>query len=470
MLNFLTRQLATLGNAMPVAAQAFERFGSSDGKALRAPGGHIGGAIGRAGATIPATVDVEQITRLFGEQPALRGVSLAVEPGHVMALLGASGSGKSTLLRIIAGVEHPSSGALRLDNEVIAGEGNFLAPEARGVGLMFQDFALFPHLTLLQNVSFGLQRLPRAQARDAAMAMLERVGLADRADDYPAELSGGQQQRVALARAMAPRPRVLLMDEPFSGLDVHLREKVRDEVLAIVRETGITCIIVTHDPDEALLVADTIAVLDKGELLQFGAARELYEKPAALQVARFFSDVNELPGKVERGVVATPFGDFPLGHCPDGTAATVCIRQQCVQIRTLGSGGSSHSADACERLIAAPRAGQTRITQAAVSSAEAMFGAPAGMATTHATAPGSPSGGLPQHWVAGVGPCACGLKSRNGRVLAVQFLGDSAVLDLAVDGLEKVLKAKVPGGSVVPRGTDVSVSLIPGAVLVFPEQ
>ena len=198
-----------------------------------------------------------------------------------------------------------------INGHEVAGPSRFVPPEERGVGLMFQDFALFPHLTILGNVAFGLKALPKAEARREALAALKRVGLANLADDYPHILSGGQQQRVALARAIVPRPAVMLMDEPFSGLDVQLREAMQEETLALLRETRATSVIVTHHPEEAMRIGDRIAVMRAGRLVQAGNAEELYHQPADLFVARLFSEINEIGYRVGGGGIDTPIGMLP---------------------------------------------------------------------------------------------------------------------------------------------------------------
>jgi iron(III) transport system ATP-binding protein len=247
----------------------------------------------------------------------------------VLCLLGPSGCGKSTLLRIAAGVERPSSGRILLDEQEVAGPNRFMPPEKRGVGLMFQDFALFPHLSILDNVAFGLKSLTRSEAKAEAHAALERVGLGHYAGEYPHILSGGEQQRVALARAIAPRPSVLLMDEPFSGLDPRLREKMREETLAILHETHATCIVVTHDAEEAMRMGDRVVLMRKGSVAQIGKALDLYRAPKDILAARTFSDLNELPARVEQGSAVTPLGRFSVGALPDGTEASACASAAC---------------------------------------------------------------------------------------------------------------------------------------------
>ncbi|MGB6907079.1 MAG: ABC transporter ATP-binding protein, partial [Methyloceanibacter sp.] len=234
---------------------------------------------GKAGVTFAARLTFEDVSRRYGDSLALDHVSLDVPPGEVLCLLGPSGCGKTTLLRVASGVERPSSGRVLLDGQEVAGPDHFVPPEKRGVGLMFQDFALFPHLTLRQNVAFGLRSLTRSQANAEALAALARVGLAHYASAYPHILSGGEQQRVALARAIAPRPSVLLMDEPFSGLDPRLRERMREETLAILHETRATCIVVTHDAEEAMRMGDQLALMRRGRVVQTGKPLDLYRAP-----------------------------------------------------------------------------------------------------------------------------------------------------------------------------------------------
>ncbi|MGI9407031.1 MAG: ABC transporter ATP-binding protein, partial [Hyphomicrobiaceae bacterium] len=286
------------------------------------------GARGTAAATIAARLTFENVARAFNETAALNGVSLDVEPGEVVCLLGPSGCGKTTLLRIAAGIEQPDTGRVLLNDEEIAGPARFVPPERRNIGLMFQDFALFPHLTILKNVAFGLRGLPKDEIARTATAALTRVGLAHYADEYPHILSGGEQQRVALARAIAPRPGVLLMDEPFNGLDVNLREFMQGETLAVLRETRATSMIVTHDPEEAMRMANRIAVMDRGRLVQVGTAEELYRHPKQLFVARFFSDMNEIRCKVVDGKVETPLTSDPIPGIDGADDVVMCVRER----------------------------------------------------------------------------------------------------------------------------------------------
>jgi iron(III) transport system ATP-binding protein len=293
---------------------------------------------GKAAVTFAARLEVDHVSRRYGQSFALKDVTLEVEPGKILCLLGPSGCGKTTLLRIIAGVEAPSSGVVRLEGEEVAGPNRFVPPEKRGVGLMFQDFALFPHLTILDNVAFGLRALTKQEAKAEAHAALERVGLAHYGNEYPHILSGGQQQRVALARAIAPRPGVILMDEPFSGLDSQLRESMREETLAIIRESRATCIVVTHDAEEAMRMGDAVALMREGVIVQKGPALDLYRAPKDIFAARTFSDLNELPARVHGGRVETPLGTFAAEGFEDGTGVIACVRQGGIRLLEQGQG------------------------------------------------------------------------------------------------------------------------------------
>lgn len=274
-----------------------------------------------------ALVDVERVSLRFGDVPALVDVSLGVEAGTITTLVGPSGSGKSTLLRVIAGLARPDRGTVRIAGTIVAAPGAFVPPERRRVGMVFQDAALFPHLTIAANVAFGLKGVGRRE-RDATVAdLLDALGLARYAGSYPHMLSGGERQRVALARALAPRPQVLLMDEPFSSLDGRLRDRVRDETVRVLRETGTTTIVVTHDPGEALRIADQVALLHRGRLVQHGRARDVYAHPASVAAARLLSEVNEIPGRCRGGCVETPLGTF-TAPLPDTAPVRVCIRPQ----------------------------------------------------------------------------------------------------------------------------------------------
>lgn len=294
------------------------------------------GAPGTASATIAAGLVFEDICHDYDGVPSVRGLSLSIAPGEILCLLGHSGCGKTTLMRIAAGLERQSSGRVLINGKPVAEDSVFLPPEKRGVGLMFQDYALFPHMTILANVMFGLKNLSKAEAKAAAMTALGRVGLAGYADAYPHALSGGEQQRVALARALVPRPGILLMDEPFSGLDKRLRDNVREQTLAVIRETRATCIVVTHDPEEAMRMGDRIALMRRGELVQHGTAADLYNHPQDLFAARFFSEVNQIEGRVTAAGVETPLGVLPVDGFLRGDQVDVCVRPQGIVLNQAG--------------------------------------------------------------------------------------------------------------------------------------
>lgn len=292
------------------------------------PANRIWGQRGTAAATFARRLAFDDVCLSYGTVEALRNVSFELEPGEIVCLLGPSGCGKTSLLRLAAGVERPTSGRVLIDDEEVAGPRCFVPPEKRGVGLMYQDYALFPHLTILDNVAFGLRSLSRADAQREARSALARVGLAAYEGAYPHALSGGEQQRAALARAIVPRPQVMLMDEPFSGLDQRLRESVRGETLALLKETRATTMVVTHDPVEAMELADRILLMRQGRLVQTGTPVELYTRPVDAQSARFFCDFNELTAVVKNGRVETPVGTFAAEGLADGTVAQVMIRPQ----------------------------------------------------------------------------------------------------------------------------------------------
>ncbi|HCQ64725.1 MAG TPA: Fe3+/spermidine/putrescine ABC transporter ATP-binding protein [Rhodobacteraceae bacterium] len=278
-----------------------------------------------------ARLDVRNITRAFGGRQVVSDVSLTVHPGQVTCLLGPSGCGKSTTLRIIAGVERPDAGEIRIDGRVIAGSGAWVPPEGRGTGLMFQDFALFPHLSVFDNVAFGLAGT-RTEKRLRVRELLEKVGLVRYEASFPHELSGGEQQRVALARALAPRPRIMLMDEPFSGLDNRLRDGIRDETLSILKDESTAVLMVTHEPEEAMRMADEIALMRRGRIVQHGAPYNVYNAPIDREAAAFFSDINVIRGEVQGLLTETPFGKFMAPGQPDGAEVEIVIRPQHIRI------------------------------------------------------------------------------------------------------------------------------------------
>lgn len=272
------------------------------------------------------------LRRRYGTTTALDGVTLTLGQGEIICLLGASGCGKSTLLRLIAGVEHPDGGTITLAGRELVGPDRFVEPEARNIGFMFQEYALFPHLNVAANVAFGLAGQRRAQVQDRVNEVLAVAGVSHLADRFPHMLSGGEQQRVALARALAPRPSILLMDEPFSNLDQGLRETVRGETLRLLRTLGITAIIVTHDPQEALATGDRVVLMRTGRVEAEGQPRALYHCPPTLYAARFLGPGNSLPGTVSNGHLQTALGRFAAPGLAEGRPAVAFFRPQALSL------------------------------------------------------------------------------------------------------------------------------------------
>ncbi|MBF9045260.1 ATP-binding cassette domain-containing protein [Rhodobacterales bacterium HKCCE4037] len=276
-------------------------------------------------------LELTDVSARFDGRDVLHRVNLSVGAGEVLCLLGPSGCGKSTTLRVVAGIERQSEGVVRAEGEVLSDADVHLPPEARGVGLIFQDFALFPHLSVAKNVGFGL-RGSGVDVKARVGELLERVDLAGYGDKAPHMLSGGEQQRVALARAMAPRPRIMLMDEPFSGLDNRLRDGIRDETLALLKEEGTAVVLVTHEPEEAMRMADQIALMRDGGIVQIGAPYNIYANPCDRDAAAFFSDINVIRGKVQGALIDTAFGQFLAPGVPDGGEVEIVFRPQHVGI------------------------------------------------------------------------------------------------------------------------------------------
>ncbi|WP_238365251.1 ABC transporter ATP-binding protein [Mesobacterium pallidum] len=272
-------------------------------------------------------LEIRDLTRRFGGATVVDGVSLTIQPGEVMCLLGPSGCGKSTTLRCIAGVDMQDEGTIHVDGELVCDTVFRIPPERRHIGLMFQDFALFPHLSVADNVAFGLKG-GKAEKRARVEELLDRVGLARHIDAFPHSLSGGEQQRVALARALAPRPRIMLMDEPFSGLDNRLRDEIRDDTLAVLKEENAAVLLVTHEPEEAMRMADRIALMREGRIVQLGAPYNIYNAPVDRQAVAFFSDINVIRGKVRGSLCDTPFGQFLAPGVSDGQEVDIVIRPQ----------------------------------------------------------------------------------------------------------------------------------------------
>ncbi|MCZ7675569.1 MAG: ABC transporter ATP-binding protein [Roseovarius sp.] len=276
-------------------------------------------------------LEVRHLVRRYGGRVVVDDVSLQVNPGQVTCLLGPSGCGKSTTLRMIAGVEMQDSGEIWVDGKLVCDTVFRIPPERRNIGLMFQDFALFPHLRVGENVAFGLSG-DRAAVACRVRDLLERVGLARYERAYPHEISGGEQQRVALARALAPGPAIMLMDEPFSGLDNRLRDGIRDETLEILREQDTAVLLVTHEPEEAMRMADKIALMRDGRIVQEGAPYNIYNAPADRDAVAFFSDINVIRGRVRGSLVETAFGQFLAPGVHEGNEVDIVIRPQHVKL------------------------------------------------------------------------------------------------------------------------------------------
>ncbi|HUF59111.1 MAG TPA: ABC transporter ATP-binding protein [Actinomycetota bacterium] len=263
------------------------------------------------------------LAKRFGDVVAVDGFELEVGDGELLCLLGPSGCGKTTALRLIAGLERPDAGTVEVAGRTVTGPQTWVAPERRRVGMVFQDWALFPHLDVRGNVAFGLD----GETRTRVGELLELARLTGLEDRMPHQLSGGQQQRVALARALAPSPDVLLLDEPFSNLDAQLRAEVRSEVRRVLRSTGTTAVFVTHDQEEALSIADRLAVMIAGRVRRSGTPYEVYADPADVSVARLLGQTNLLPAQITRGVAMTALGELDVPDAPDG-AAEVLVRPE----------------------------------------------------------------------------------------------------------------------------------------------
>ncbi|MEE8393356.1 MAG: ABC transporter ATP-binding protein [Rhodospirillales bacterium] len=278
------------------------------------------------------------LSHAYGDNQVLNNVGLMIPAGELVCLLGPSGCGKSTLLRLAAGLEKVQKGTIAIDDVTVATPKMHLHPEKRSIGLMFQDYALFPHLSIIGNVTFGLLGMAADKARRLAMDMLDQVGMASHADKYPHMLSGGQQQRVALARALAPKPKLLLLDEPFSGLDTNMRQTIREETLNVLKHSGVATLMVTHDPEEAMFMADRIKIIGaNGTILQAGRPHEIYYHPNHEFVAKLFGMMNHFEGVVLGGRVETPLGSIAT-DLREGLAAQVLIRPEGVILESNGNG------------------------------------------------------------------------------------------------------------------------------------
>ncbi|MCH7312164.1 ABC transporter ATP-binding protein [Acinetobacter sp. ANC 4805] len=262
--------------------------------------------------TLANVLTIQKLSKKFGERFAVNQASWSAQSGQIICLLGHSGCGKTTMLRLIAGLETPTEGSIQLERKVLWDPYQQVQAEERNIGFVFQDYALFPHLSVLENVMFGLKKIPKHERQSIAENALKHVSMSHHIHSYPHTLSGGEQQRVALARALAPKPHVLLMDEPFSNLDHRLRDQIRQSTIEILKQTSTTTIIVTHDPEEALQIADQIILMHQGKIIQSGTPKQLYFQPKTLFAARYFSDLNEIKTQIQDQQLHTFFGNIAI--------------------------------------------------------------------------------------------------------------------------------------------------------------
>lgn len=309
---------------------------------------------------------MDAVRHAYDGVSVLDGVDLTVGEGEMVCLLGSSGCGKTTLLRIAAGIEPLREGRISIQGQLVADGRLDVPPEARGIGMVFQDHALFPHLDVLGNVSFGLMGLEADERRIRALATLRQVGMEDFAARYPHNLSGGQQQRVALARAIAPNPRLLFLDEPFSGLDTRLRTQLRDDTLHILRDSGISTLMVTHDPAEAMYMADRLAVMRAGRIVQVGDPVSLYDAPVDEFVAGLFGYVNRFDTEVSDGVAPTPLGAVPAPGFANGAAVKVLVRPEGVRL----FGEASAHTGAVGRILATRFLGRSHLVHLVIGEGD----------------------------------------------------------------------------------------------------
>jgi iron(III) transport system ATP-binding protein len=310
-------------------------------------------AAGHAGVGVAAAegLEVAHLSHHYGPVTVVDDVSFAVPPGEVHCLMGPSGCGKTTTLRLVAGLETLQQGSVDLAGRRLADPSQSIPPEARQIGLMFQDLALFPHLTIDENVAFGLSRESAADRRARAAELIDMMGMSRHAAKYPHQLSGGEQQRIALARALAPRPRLMLLDEAFSALDASLRTEIRSEALHILKEANVPTLLVTHDPEEAIVAGDRVHVMQEGRLIQSGPPDALYKHPANEFVANFFGPIVRFDAKMKGGLAWTPLGMIAAPVHADGTPVSVVFRAEALELRPDFDGpGHAGQVVACRRM------------------------------------------------------------------------------------------------------------------------
>jgi iron(III) transport system ATP-binding protein len=337
---------------------SFDRRSTDDANAALRGGASRRAADGRAIDTIKGEAKgpfpglaVDHLSHRYGAVTVVDDVSFQVPPGEVHCLMGPSGCGKTTTLRLVAGLEKLQAGTIDLAGRRLADPSLAVPPEARQIGLMFQDLALFPHLTIAENVAFGLRRLTPAERRARAHQLIDMVGMARHSTKYPSQLSGGEQQRIALARALAPRPRLMLLDEAFSALDASLRAEIRGEALHILKEAKVPTLLVTHDPEEAIVAGDRVHVMQEGRLVQSGPPDALYKHPANEFVANFFGPTVRFEAKMRGGLAWTPLGMIAAPVHADGTPVSVVFRAEAVQLRPDYNGtGHAGQVVACRRM------------------------------------------------------------------------------------------------------------------------
>ncbi|MEM7335687.1 MAG: ABC transporter ATP-binding protein [Chloroflexota bacterium] len=285
-------------------------------------------------------IRIENVSKSYDQTLAVIDLDLTIPKSAITVLLGHSGCGKTTTLRLMAGLEKPDSGDIWIGDQQVSGSRVWVSATHRQIGMVFQDYALFPHLTVAQNIEFGITGMKRGDRQGRISELLDLVGLSGMEDRYPHQLSGGQQQRVALARALAPSPDVILLDEPFSNLDASLRQSMREEVRRILHEAKVTTVFVTHDQEEALRLADELVIMDEGRVLQSGAPEEVYRYPTSLKVAQFLAKVNVVAGEAKAGMVETPLGSLSLHNPELSGPVEVVVLPESILLTTDSQGAS----------------------------------------------------------------------------------------------------------------------------------